>query len=179
MEPAAPSPEAPREPAATSCCGGRSLPWVLLVAAAIVGALLAAFRQRSSGDVEAPTTADAVVDAAAASWTPAPRPNGETVALVIDFGNGARREFAALAYRDGMTVGDLMRQARDFRPPIRFATKGEGEMSFLTSLENVGNEGGGGRNWLYSVDGKTGEMSFEICPLTPGAAVLWEFRQGE
>ncbi len=113
------------------------------------------------------------------NWSPSTRPAGQTVSMTIDFGNGARREFAALAYRDGMTVGDLMRQARDFRPQIRFALKGEGEMSFLTSLENVANEGGGGRNWLYSVDGKTGETSFEVCPLTPGAAVLWEFRQGE
>jgi hypothetical protein len=176
MEPAAPSPGEP-PPAKANCCGGRSLPFVLLAAAAVVGAVLAANQQRTS-DSNSPSQPSSAAPSSG-SWTPAPQPQGETVSLAIDFGNGARREFAALAYSDGMTVGDLMRQARDFRPAIRFDQKGAGKMSFLTSLENVANEGAAGRNWLYSVDGQTGSVSFEVQPLQAGAAVLWEFRRGE
>jgi hypothetical protein len=141
------------------------LPIVLLIAAATVGAVLAAVRQRSRD--EAPPTKGDLAGGAA------------TVSLVIDFGNGVRREFAALPSREGMTVGDVLRLARESRPPIEYATKGEGEMTFLTALEGVANEGGDGRNWLYSVDGVAGQVSFEVHPAPPGSAVLWEFRGRE
>ena len=79
-----------------------------------------------------------------------------------------------------MTLGELMEQGRTFRPALTFAFKGEGPMAFLTSLEGVANETGAeGRYWLYSVDGKHGEVSFAVQPLAAGAAVLWEFRRGE
>jgi hypothetical protein len=174
MEPTGPSPEPPAT--ARACCGGGSLPIVLVAGAAIVGAMLAgdAWRRTPSGGPAATTT-----PAVATDWTPAPRPTGETVSLAIDFGNGARREIAALPYRAGMTIGDLLRAAQEFRPAIAFAHQGEGEMAFLTSLEGVANEGGDGRYWIYSVDGATGTVSYEKQALEPGAAVLWEFRRGE
>jgi hypothetical protein len=178
MEPAAPSPE-PTRPS-TNAADARpqspSLPWVLLLAAVIVGALLAAFRQRSveSGGEHASAAAEA-----SAPVHPSPQPTGDTVSLTIDFGNGVRKEFAALAHRPGMTVGDLLSEARKFQPGIQFTQRGSGAMGFVESLENVANEGGGGRNWLYSVDGTPATRSFDIEPLAAGAAVLWEFRGGE
>jgi hypothetical protein len=176
MEPSGPSPEPPAP--AQACCGGGSLPIVLVTVAAIVGALLAAnaWRRAPSGGT-ATTPASAAV--AATDWTPSPRPAGETVSLAIDFGNGARREFAALPHRAGMTIGDLLRAAQAFRPAIAFVHEGEGEMAFLTSLEGVANEGGDGRYWIYRVDGATGTVSYDKQTLEPGAAVLWEFRRGE
>ena len=72
-----------------------------------------------------------------------------------------------------------MQRARDFRPGITFDQRGAGEMAFLTSLEGVANETAGGRYWLYSVDGRHGEVSFAIQPLDAGAVVLWEFCRGE
>lgn len=150
---------------------------MLLVAAAVVGAVLAAKRQPSSSE----GSGSKAVTAAAqiASWTPSPKPTGETVSLTVDFGNGARRQFEALPYSQGMTLGDLMRQAGRFRPPVVYTQTGEGKMSFLTSLEGVANEGAGGRSWLYSVDGRHGEVSFAVQSLAAGSAVLWEFRRGE
>ena len=174
MEPTTSSPAAP--PSAGVPPKDWTLPIVLLVAAALVGALLAAFRQ------EGPAKTSPAQPAAAAnvpSWTPSPKPTGETVSLTIDFGNGARREFDALPYSPGMTLGQLMRRARAFRPPIASTQTGEGDMSFLTSLEGVANEGAGGRSWLYSVDGRHGEVSFAVQSLAAGSTVLWEFRRGE
>lgn len=113
-----------------------------------------------------------------AVWTP-PAAAGETVALEIDFGNGARREYAALPYRDGMTVGDALRQARDFGPGLPFTHQGEGELSFLTSLDGVTNQGPGGRFWLYQVDGQRADVSYEVQPLAAGERVLWQFKEPE
>lgn len=153
-----------------------------MVAAVLVGALLAALRNRSGGTSAADERAQGSAAAAVApeAWTPSPRPTGETVSLTIDFGNGARREFAALPYKQGMTLGELITQAREFRPPINFTTQGEGDMAFLTSLEGVANEtGASGRYWVYSVDDRRGEVSFAVQSLAAKSEVLWEFRRGE
>lgn len=112
-------------------------------------------------------------------WTPSAEPQGETVALEIDFGNGARREFASLPWRDGMTVADLMFQAREFRPGIEFTQQGEGVSGFLASLDGLQNQGADGRNWRYDVDGRHGEVSFCLQQLQPGMRVLWEFAAEE
>jgi hypothetical protein len=148
----------------------------LLLAAVVVGGLLAAFRQRS---VDSDGERQEAAGKAAASIHPSPRPEGETVSLAVDFGNGVRKEFADLAFRHGMTVGDLMREAHKFQPGIEYTQRGSGAMGFIESLENVANEGGDGRNWLYGVDGQPATQSFDVQPLEAGAAVLWEFRGGE
>lgn len=121
---------------------------------------------------------DAGAKEQATAWTP-PATAGETVALEIDFGNGARREYAALPYHDGMTVGDAMRLARDFRPGLPFTHQGEGELSFLTSLDGVANQGVGGRFWLYQIDGERADVSYEVKPLRAGQRVLWQFKEPE
>ncbi len=128
-------------------------------------------------DPNAPRAASAAKESSVA-WAP-PAAAGETVALEIDFGNGARREFAALPYRDGMTVGDALLLARDFGPSLAFTHQGEGELSFLTSLDGVANQGPGGRFWLYQVDGQRADVSYEVQPLSAGQRVLWQFTEPE
>lgn len=129
---------------------------------------------------DTPQGASGVSSAAeqASPWTP-PAASAETVALEIDFGNGARREYAALPYREGMTVGDALRLARDFGPGLPFTHQGEGELSFLTSLDGVANQGPGGRFWLYQVDGRRADVSYEVQPLAAGERVLWQFKEPE
>ena len=109
------------------------------------------------------------------SWTPTPEPAGETVQLVIDFGNGARRHFESLAWSPDMTVGDVMVAAREFRPSIHFTQQGEGASGFLTSLEGLQNEGVRGNNWRFLVDGRLGEESFCLAKVKSGGTVLWEY----
>lgn len=108
-------------------------------------------------------------------WLPSARPSGQTVALTIDFGNGAKREYFALPWRDGMTVADLMDGARHFRPPITYTQKGIGAQAFLTSLEGVAHQMSQGNFWFYEINGKRGTRSFGIQPLLSGDRVLWIF----
>jgi hypothetical protein len=125
------------------------------------------------------TAAGAVGD-----WIPSDVPQGETVALEIDFGNGASKQIAALPWRTGMTVVQAMEAARDFRPGIAFTQDGAGASGLLTSIDGLKSEGAGGRNWRYRVvdlDGsdRYGEVSFCLEPLQPGMGVLWEFAAGD
>jgi len=151
-----------------------TLPLVLAVGLAAASWLLMSVRN----DPNAPR-ADAGTEEQSTAWTAPPAETGETVAIEIDFGNGARREYAALPYRDGMTVGDAMRLASDFGPGLPFTHQGEGELSFLTSLDGVTNQGPGGRFWLYQVDGERADVSYEVQPLTVGQRVLWQFKEPE
>jgi len=100
---------------------------------------------------------------------------GETVVLSIDFGNGAKKEFAALPWQADMTVADLLEAAQNFQPSIQFTQIGTGERGFLNALDGLANEGAGGRNWLYQVDGQHAHVSFCLEKLEPGGHVLWVY----
>jgi hypothetical protein len=148
---------------------------VLIVALAAASWLLTSFRNAEPGDSEG-----ALVDAPAGdNWTVPPEAGLETVSLEVDFGNGARREYAALPWREGMTVGDQMRLAQAYRPGLRFSSTGQGELTLLTSLDGVANEGPGGRSWFYELDGQAAQQSYEVQPLAAGERVLWVFKRSE
>jgi hypothetical protein len=103
----------------------------------------------------------------------------QTVALTIDFGNGAQCEYAALDWHDEMTVRQLMDAASQFRPGITFQQIGTGKSALLTHIDGVENEGGSGRNWQYWVNDERADRSFAICPLVAGDRVLWRFATAE
>jgi len=65
-------------------------------------------------------------EAAVLPGSPAPMPTGKTVRLQVDFGNGATKDFAALAWHEGMTIADLMEQARRFRPQMQYRQQRKG-----------------------------------------------------
>jgi hypothetical protein len=172
METSAPSTAS--EPSARRESGGPwAMPLVLFAALAITASLLAVFRQKSGEPANHPSVTSSNTE----TWTPAPPPESNTVSLTIDFGNGASREFAAIAWSEDMTVGDLLRAARDFGPGIAFTQQGQGRMAFLTSLDGVANQPSNGLFWLYEIDGRRAQVSFEVQPLTPGQRVLWAFKQ--
>ncbi len=163
-------------------------PWLLplLLCVVLAGILLLLYsrpwaNESQSGAVrveEGESRSDGLATGSASApsgWLPAPRPAGKTVALSIDFGNGATREFAALPWRDGMTVADLMEAARHFRPAVRYTQKGVGAQAFLTALEGVSQQADSGKFWFFEINGKRGIRSFGIQPLLPGDRVLWMF----
>ncbi len=97
------------------------------------------------------------------------------VTLAINLGEGKSEFMAEVAWREGMTVGDLMQTASQLPDGMRFEKQGTGEMTMLTRIGDVANEGAGGRNWIYSVAGKRADRSYAIYPLRAGDRVLWEF----
>ena len=106
-------------------------------------------------------------------------PNGPTVSLGVDFGNGVKREFTGVAWAEGMTVGKLMEAAARMTPPLKYKVRGSGKMTFLISLEGVANGEGAGRYWLYEVNGQLADVSLAVRPLAPGDSVLWAFKPAE
>ncbi|MEX2307329.1 MAG: DUF4430 domain-containing protein [Pirellulales bacterium] len=102
-----------------------------------------------------------------------PAETDEQVTLTIDFGDGRRQKYEPIAWREGMTVHDLTRETP--RADAQLATRGTGESAFLTNLDGVANEGGGGRNWTYTVNGRLGDRSFAVYELRPEDEVLWSY----
>ena len=95
----------------------------------------------------------------------------DKVSLTIDFGNGRRQDFDAVAWTKGMTVADLLGKASG----LEVEQKGSGEGAFLTSINGVANEGAGGSNWLYEVNGQVADRSLAVRELKAGDRVLWRF----
>ncbi|MEM8946096.1 MAG: DUF4430 domain-containing protein [Planctomycetota bacterium] len=145
--------------------GGWSFPLLLTI---LLIALIGAFV------FMAPST-ETVESSSSAGWTPSAQPPGTSAALTIDFGNGATKVFEALPCLPDMTVADLMQAAHAFRPGIEFTQKGSGASGFLTSLDGLANEGAGGRNWIYQVDGRHAVQSYCLEKIQPGMHVLWTF----
>jgi hypothetical protein len=104
---------------------------------------------------------------------PASAAAGQTVSLTIDFGDGRRTDYEPIAWREGQTVQDVTRESQ--RSDLKLKTLGTGQSAFLASLDGIENEGANGRNWIYSVNDKSGDRSFGVYELQPGDHVLWTF----
>lgn len=161
METRAPSPDV-REPRESTW-------WKLPLLLAIVLVVMLLWREGQ------PVIDPATNRATGEIWTPSPAATGDVVKLEIDFGNGARRSFDSLPWKEGMTVEDVMLSAREFKPGISYAQLGEGAKGFLTELEGLKNEGASGRNWQYEVAGTPGTKSFCLETVNAGDLVRWTF----
>jgi hypothetical protein len=150
----------------TSCpaCGSW---WRLPLLLAIVLAILLVFQSRQWREEDRPRHAAPPGADSAESSEPSP----EQVQLTIDFGDGRPPLSATANWRNGMTVADLLGANED----VRIKSQGEGASTFLTELNGVANEGAGGRNWLYRVNGKHADRSLAVYELRPGDHVLWKF----
>jgi hypothetical protein len=93
------------------------------------------------------------------------------VSITIDFGDERKSLSNTIPWWSGMTIRGLLSSAS----LGGFGQKGRGESAFLTQIAGFENEGAGGRNWMYSVNGQRGDRSFEIYELQPGDHVLWSF----
>jgi hypothetical protein len=153
--------DTPKTSPACCACGGWRLPALLvLVLASIV--LMRVFRDDDT------TTTSGAADSQVQAEDAATR---ERVSLSIDFGNGQRRDFDDIPWREGMTVADLLRSA----PDIVTTQRGSGSGAFLTAIDATANEGADGKNWMYAVNGENGDRSFALYELRPGDRVLWTF----
>jgi hypothetical protein len=101
--------------------------------------------------------------------------SGKTVALEIDYGDGKKREFAALPWFEGMTVDDLMTAGSREKDSFQYFVQGDLAMTMLVKIDQSLNEGAAGRNWTYTVNGNPADRSLAVYELQPGDRVLWTF----
>ena len=142
----------------------RSSWWRLPLLLGLVLAAIVWSRTHALRDVPANNSAEMPVTIPASD----PRPK---VALTLDFGGGRRLAFAAIAWRDGMTVADLI----SAWPNVVIKQKGTGESAFVTAIDDVENQGADGNNWTYRVNDQMGDRSFAVYKLKSGDLVLWTF----
>jgi hypothetical protein len=58
---------------------------------------------------------------------------------------------------------------------LKVTSKGNGETTFVMGIGEVANQGAGGINWTYWVNGKLGDRSSGVFSLKPGDKVSWIF----
>jgi Domain of unknown function (DUF4430) len=110
---------------------------------------------------------------------PKPPPTGSAVQLVIDYGDGAQKRFAAIAWRENMTVLDALEAAKANPHGITFSVRGSGEQALLTKLDDVANQEGveGAKNWIFYVNDHMADRSLGATTIKPGDAILWKFQR--
>lgn len=101
-------------------------------------------------------------------------PKPQTVLLVIDFGDQSQKHFTGIAWRQGMTIKEVLEVASKHPRGIRFEHRGKGKTAFLLSIDKLKNEGRG-RNWVYRVNKKLGDRSFADFTVQSGDTILWTF----
>jgi hypothetical protein len=125
-----------------------------------------------------PRLAHAIALALFAGISAADEP-AQKVIVTMDFSDGVEMRFTRIAWKEGMTVFDAMRQIERHPRGVAFEHRGSGATAFLTQLGGVKNQGAGGRNWIYRVNGKVADRSFAVCELKSGDEVLWRFGDSE
>jgi Domain of unknown function (DUF4430) len=100
-----------------------------------------------------------------------------TVRLVVDYGDGVIKTITGLPWAKGSTVLDVMNAAKDRPHGITFSYTGSGASAFLTRIDDVANEGGGGakKNWQLWVNTSYAERSFGVYEVQPLDVVFWRF----
>ena len=100
-----------------------------------------------------------------------------TVRLVIDYGDGVIKTITGLPWSKGSTVLDAMNAAKARPHGITFNATGSGNAAFLTQIDDVANEGGGGakKNWQLWVNTTYADRSFGVYELQAFDMVFWRF----
>lgn len=97
------------------------------------------------------------------------------VRLTVDYGDGVEKTFTSLAWRHKMTVFDALKAAETHPRGIRVSHRGQGEMTFVTAIDGVENEGAEQRNWRYRVNDQPAQYSAAVMELKRGDAVVWRY----
>ena len=100
-----------------------------------------------------------------------------SVRLTIDYGDGVQKTFSALEWTEKMTVFAALQAAEKHPRGIKVRHTGAGETVFITAIDDLANEGQGGKNWRYTVSDKPARTSAGVAELKAGDTILWRFRQ--
>jgi hypothetical protein len=97
------------------------------------------------------------------------------VRLTIDFGDGVQKIFLNLEWKEKLTVFGALEAAQKHPRGIKLEHSGSGETTFIKAIDDAANEGQGGRNWRYSVNGESGRVSAGIAELKAGDQIVWRY----
>jgi hypothetical protein len=97
------------------------------------------------------------------------------VTLTIDYGDDVEKRFKALEWRPGLTALDALEQAARHKRGIKLEHRGSGATAFVERIDDLENEGAGGKNWLYQVNGQRAKRGAGALVLEAGDEVLWTF----
>jgi hypothetical protein len=98
-----------------------------------------------------------------------------TIRLTIDYGDGVQKTFAALPWKEKMTVFESLQAAEKHSRGIKLAFLGRAETIFITAIDDAVNEGANGRNWRYTVNDQPAQYSAGVMELKAGDIVMWRF----
>lgn len=116
-------------------------------------------------------------------WLPANNPagkpikptTGEFVALMIDRGPGAAAETHDIGWQSGQTVLGVLEAYSTEHPAEPLTVIGAGASALVASCAGRTNEGAGGLNWQFELNGEYGTKSAGVTTVKPGDRVLWKF----
>jgi len=97
-----------------------------------------------------------------------------TVTLEVDFGGDKRSKSIDVVCSPDSTVLQSLERAREMKK-LKFDSRGVGETVFISAIDGMKNEGSGGKNWIYKVNGELGDKSAGIYEVNPGDRVTWSF----
>ena len=100
-----------------------------------------------------------------------------TVRLTIDYSDGVQKSFVALPWNEKLTVFGALEAAARHARGIKVAHTGSGETTFVTAIDDRTNEGQGGSNWRYEVNGERLPVSAGVAELKAGDAIVWKFEK--
>lgn len=111
----------------------------------------------------------------------APSNAAQTVQFTIDYGDGGQKRFTGLAWRDGMTVLDVLEAAKSHPHGFTFTSRGSGEATIVTKIDDLANQDGaeGAKNWLFYVNDRLADKSCGVATVKPGDSILWKFQTKE
>ena len=115
--------------------------------------------------------------AVALAQSAAARGAESVVLLTIDYGDGVQKTFVALPWKEKLTVFGALQAAAQHPRGIKVQHTGSGETTFVTAIDDRTNEGQGGNNWKYEVNGQRLPVSAGVAELKAGDAVVWRFEK--
>ena len=109
-----------------------------------------------------------------------PERDRTSVRMVVDYGDGVEKHFrfsyAELVGDDSkISVADVMRAADRHERGIKVVSRGASATYFVLQIDDIRNESGRGRNWIYRVNDTVGTRSAGVQDVQPGDTVLWRF----
>jgi hypothetical protein len=97
-----------------------------------------------------------------------------TVTLTVDYGDGVRKEFTAIPWKEKLTAFDALQAAAKHPRGIKFKHRGAGAATLVVTIDDLSNQAGG-NSWLYEVNGQLADRSCAVYELKAGDTLLWKF----